>query len=65
MLPKPTAKYVGLGPLTLARMTHKFEGNGDDVEFLAVQDAVSTLTDVERDMYRRAYIEMHKPRNRR
>lgn len=57
MLPRPTAKYVGKGPLTLARLTHEFEGE-DDTEFLAIQDAVSILEPVEREMYRRAYLEM-------
>ena len=54
---KPSAKYVGLGPLSLARLTHKFEGE-DDIEFLAIQDAVSILQPAEREMYRRAYIKM-------
>lgn len=62
MLPKPTAKYVGSGPLTLARLSHKFEDEEDDIEFLAVQDAVSTLTDVEQRMFREAYIQMHSSR---
>lgn len=56
MLPKPSAKYVGLGPLSLARLTHQFEGE-DDTEFLAIQDAVSVLPPVEQEMYRRAYID--------
>ena len=54
MLPRPSAKYAGLGPLTLARLTHQFEGE-DDIEFLAIQDAVSVLTDVELRMYREHY----------
>ena len=57
MLPKPTAKYFGYGPLTLARLTHKYEGV-DDVEFLAIQDAVERLPAAEQEMYRRAYIDM-------
>lgn len=65
MLPRPTAKYVGYGPLTLARMTHAAEDAEDDIEFLAIQDAVETLTPAEREHYRRAYIEMHKPAARR
>jgi hypothetical protein len=60
MLPKPTPKYVGHGPLTLARLTHKFEDEGDDIEFLAVQDAVEALPKVEQEMYRQAYLEMHR-----
>jgi hypothetical protein len=55
MLPRPSAKYAGCGPLTLAKLTVKFEGE-DDIEFLAVQDAVSTLTPAELRMYREAYI---------
>lgn len=61
MLPKPSAKYAGLGPLSLARLTHKFEGE-DDIEFLAIQDAVSILKPAELEMYRRAYIDMMRPR---
>lgn len=57
MLPRPSAKYAGLGPLTLARLTHKFDGE-DDIEFLAVQDAVSVLTDVELRMYREYYTQL-------
>lgn len=64
MLPKPSAKYAGLGPLTLARLTHEFEGE-DDIEFLAIQDAVSVLTEPEREMYRRAYINWHSLRRAR
>lgn len=61
MLPKPTAKYVGHGPLTLAKLTHQFEGE-DDIEFLAIQDAVSALTDVEQRMYREQYIRLMRHR---
>lgn len=61
MLPRPSAKYAGLGPLTLARLTHKFEGE-DDIEFLAIQDAVYALLPVEQEMYRKAYIEMMRNR---
>lgn len=57
MMPRPTAKYVGHGPLSLARLTHKFEGR-DDIEFLAVQDAVASLPGVEQEMYREAYMAM-------
>lgn len=60
MLPRPTAKYVGLGPASLARLSHKFEDEEDDIEFLAVQDAVSVLTEPEQRMFREAYIQMHK-----
>lgn len=64
MLPRPSAKYAGMGPLSLARLTHQFEGD-DDIEFLAVQDAVSVLNPVEHRMYREAYIDMmrrnHQP----
>lgn len=56
-LPRPTAKYVGYGPLMLAKLTHQFEGD-DDVEFLAIQDAVSTLTSAEQEMYRQQYINL-------
>lgn len=59
MLPKPTAKYVGLGPFRLARMTHEVEGE-DDIEFLAIQDAVSTLTPEEQKMYRLQYVHLCK-----
>lgn len=61
MLPRQSGKYVGAGPLTLARLSHKFEDEEDDIEFLAVQDAVTTLTPTEQEMFREAYIEMHKP----
>lgn len=64
MLPKPSAKYAGLGPLTLARLTHDFEGE-DDVEFLAIQDAVSILTATELEMYRRAYLDLFALRRAR
>lgn len=57
MLPRPSAKYAGCGPFQLARLTHQFEGE-DDIEFLAIQDAVSVLTEPEREMYRLAYIDM-------
>jgi len=57
MLPKPNAKYIGLGPLSLARLTHQFEGE-DDIEFLAIQDAVSVLAPVEQKIYRDAYLNM-------
>ncbi len=57
MLPKPSAKYVGYGPLMLAKLTHQFEGE-DDVEFLAIQDAVSTLTEAEQRMYREQYVRL-------
>lgn len=60
MLPKPSAKYVGCGPLSLARLTHQFEGE-DDVEFLAIQDAVNALPDVEQRMYREQYIRLMRP----
>jgi hypothetical protein len=56
MLPKPSSKYVGCGPLTLAKLAHEFEGE-DDIEFLAVQDAVSTLTAGEQEAYRLGYID--------
>ncbi len=65
MVPRPTAKYVGYGPLTLARLTHKFEDEDDDVEFLAIQDAVSVLSSTEQGMYRRAYIDMMRSQYRR
>lgn len=61
MMLRPSAKYVGKGPLTLARLTHEFEGE-DDIEFLAIQDAVSILEPTEREMYRRAYIDMMRRR---
>lgn len=61
-LPRPSAKYVGKGPLTLARLSHKFEDEENDVEFLAIQDAVSVLTAGEQAAFRRAYIDMHKRR---
>jgi len=57
LMPRPSAKYVGLGPLSLARLTHQYEGE-DDVEFLAIQDAVTCLKPAEQEMYRLAYLEM-------
>lgn len=62
MLPKPSAKYVGHGPLMLAKLTHQFEGE-DDIEFLAIQDAVSTLSEVEQRMYREQYIRLMRERS--
>lgn len=62
MLPRPTAKYVGYRPFALARMTHEAEDAEDDIEFLAIQDAVYLLPLIEQAMYRRAYIDMHKTR---
>ncbi len=61
MLPRPTSRYVGNGPLTLAKLTHKHEGV-DDIEFLAIQDAVACLTSTEQEMYRRYYIDLFKHR---
>lgn len=60
MLPRPTGKYVGCGPLTLAKLTHQFEGE-DDIEFLAIQDAVGILGLVEFRMYRDQYIRLMRP----
>ena len=60
MLPKPSAKYVGHGPLTLARLTHQFEGE-DDIEFLAIQDAVACLTSTEREMYHAFRVDTYRP----
>jgi hypothetical protein len=57
MLPRPAAKYIGHGPLTLARLTYQFEGE-DDIEFLAIQDAVSALTPREQELYRLRYVEL-------
>jgi len=62
MLPKPSGKYIGYGPLTLARLTHQFEGE-DDIEFLAIQDAVSILEPVEQRMYREQYIRLMRDRS--
>lgn len=59
-LPRSTIKYLGYGPLTLARMTHQFEDEDNDVEFLAVQDAVEALPAVEQRIYREQYIRLHK-----
>lgn len=57
MLPRPNAKYVGHGPLMLAKLTHQFEGE-DDIEFLAIQDAVGALPEIEQRMYREQYIRL-------
>lgn len=62
MLPRPSSKYVGLGPISLARLSHKFEDEENDIEFLAVQDAVSTLTEAEQRIFRESYIYMYKAR---
>lgn len=62
MLPRPSAKYMGHGPLSLARLTHEFEGV-DDVEFLAIQDQVERLTARERRIYRDSYIAMLRNRS--
>lgn len=61
LLPRPSSKFTGHGPLTLARLTHEVEGI-DDIEFLAIQDAVEALTSVEQEMYRRAYIDSMRHR---
>ena len=50
MLPRQSKKYMGHGPLTLARLTHDVEGV-DDVEFLAIQDQVERLTHREQELY--------------
>ena len=57
MLPRFSAKYVGYGPMALARMTHEVEGE-DDMEFLAIQDQVERLTKGEQEIYRQHYIEL-------
>lgn len=62
MFPKPSARFAGLGALTLARLSHEFEDSEDDVQFLAVQDAVFALSEGEQEAFRRAYIDMHKNR---
>lgn len=59
MLPRPNGKYVGYGPLSLAKLTHEVEGE-NDIEFLAIQDAVSIMTDVEQRIYREHYIRLMK-----
>ena len=59
MLPRPSAKYMGHGPLSLARLTHEVEGV-DDIEFLAIQDQVERLTRGEQELYRQHYIELIK-----
>ena len=61
MLPRPTGKYVGYGPISLARMSHEAEDAENDVELLAIMDAVSTMSEIEQSAFRRAYIDMHKP----
>ena len=60
MLPKPSAKYAGQGPLALARLAHQFEDEENDIDFLAVQDAASVLTEAEQRMYREQYVRLHK-----
>lgn len=65
MLPPPTAEYAGYGPLTLAMLTHEAEDSGDDIKFLAVQDAVGTLTWEEAEIYRLGYIDMMRRRGQR
>jgi hypothetical protein len=57
MLPKPSTKYMGHGPLSLARLTHEVEGV-DDIEFLAIQDQVERLTWREQDLYREHYMRL-------
>ena len=57
MLPRPSAKYMGHGPLSLARLTHEVEGV-DDIEFLAIQDQVERLTMREQELYREHYIKL-------
>lgn len=64
MLPKPSAKYMGHGPLSLAKLTHEVEGV-DDIEFLAIQDQVERLTIREREIYRDHYMRLTKSRSLR
>lgn len=52
---------MGYGPLSLAKLTHEVEGE-NDIEFLAIQDAVSIMTDVEQRIYREHYIRLMKIR---
>lgn len=59
MLPKPTTKYMGCGPLSLAKLTHEVEGV-DDIEFLAIQDQVERLASREQELYREHYIRLCK-----
>ena len=59
LLPKPSAKYMGHGPLSLARLTHEVEGV-DDIEFLAIQDQVERLTRSEQELCREHYIRLLK-----
>ena len=59
MLPKPSTKYMGYGPLSLARLTHEVEGV-DDIEFLAIQGQVERLTRGEQELYREHYIRLLK-----
>lgn len=61
-LPRPTDRYFGTGPMELARLSHKFEDEENDVEFLAVQDAVALLPEGLHRLFRQAYIDMHKRR---
>lgn len=63
MLPRQSNKYIGNGPLTLAKLTHQFEGV-DDIEFLAIMDAVERLEPGERQAYRHRYIELCRTRGR-
>ncbi len=65
MLPQPTAEYAGHGPLTLARLTHEAEDSGDDIKFLAIQDAVAAFGSVEAHIYRTGYIDMMRRRGQR
>lgn len=57
MLPKPTTKYMGHGPLSLAKLTHEVEGV-DDVAFLAIQAQVERLTYREQELYREHYMRL-------
>ena len=57
MLPRQSAKYMGHGPLSLARLTHEVEGV-DDIEFLAIQDQVERLTRREQELYREHYLRL-------
>ena len=63
MLPRPTTKYLGHGPLSLARLTHQFEGV-DDVEFLAIQDQVERLTQTEQRVYREQYLRLMREQSK-
>jgi hypothetical protein len=56
--------YLNMGVITLAKLTHKAEYEGDDIAFLQIQDVIEGRSETEQRVYREAYLrtwpESHK-----